>query len=65
MSLSYRHQQLVYYQLSKPESLVKEMQTAKCIYAFYLLMLIHAHRLPMQGKRVAVQRLTCRGLFST
>ena len=37
MSLSYRHQQLVCYQLSKPESLVKEMQTAKCIYAFYLL----------------------------
>ena len=31
MSLSYRHQQLVCYQLSKSESLVKGMQTAKCI----------------------------------
>ena len=31
-SLSHRHQQLVCYQLSKPESLVKRLETAKCIY---------------------------------
>ena len=54
MSLSHRHQQLVCYQLSKSESLVKEMQTTKCIYifAFYCLMLIHAHRPSVQSKRV-------------
>lgn len=31
MSLSHRHQQLVCYQLSKPESLIKGLETAKCI----------------------------------
>ena len=40
MSLSHRHQQLVCYQLSKSESLVKEMQTAKCIYFMYLLSIV-------------------------
>ena len=31
-SLSHRHQQLVCFQLSKPESLVKRLETAKCNY---------------------------------
>ena len=39
-SLSYHHQQLVCYQLSKSESLVKEMETAKgrslkCVIMYY------------------------------
>ena len=38
MSLSHRHQQLVCYQLSKSQSLVKGMQTSKCILHIYLLM---------------------------
>ena len=44
MSLSNRHQQLVCYQLSKPESLVKRIETAKCIYflnTIYILILIY------------------------
>ena len=35
MSLSHRHQQLVCYQLSKPESLVKILETAKCAYQLF------------------------------
>ena len=38
MPLSHRHQQLVCYQLSKSQSLVKGMQTSKCIFHSYLLM---------------------------
>ena len=43
MSLSYRHQQLVCYQLSKSESLVKGIQTAKIIYnsCIYVVDIIH------------------------
>ena len=44
MSLSHRHQQLVCYQLSKSESLIKEMQTAKCILqlpSIYVVDIIH------------------------
>ena len=35
MSLSHRHQQLVCYQLSEPESLVKILETAKCAYQLF------------------------------
>ena len=45
MSLSHRHHQLVCYQLSKSESLVKGIQTAKCIYNYllynYVIDIIH------------------------
>ena len=41
MSLSHRHQQLVCYQLSKSESLVKVMQTAKCnLHVYFLLIYV-------------------------
>ena len=52
MSLSHRHQQLVCYQLSKSESLVKEMQTAKCISYMYVDEIIHfdIYRPSMESK---------------
>ena len=46
MSLSYRHQQLVCYQLSKSESLVKGMQTAKYSQLYFL----YAHRPSVQSR---------------